>query len=1025
MSLTSHSLKNPAAVAVMVTIAVLLGLLSLTRLPVQLFPNIERPVLGVQAGWRAASPREIEAELVEPIEDVLQGVPGLLLMQSWSNSGGAWINLQFALNTDMDKAFAEVSSRLQRIRTLPADADRPRVISNGGGDAGQTLIYLFTQQLGSNTAAVDYESLVDTINELVVPELEALQQVASVQVNSDAGERILRVVFDPYRAAQLGIDIDAMAQRIGRANDVSGGTVTVGRRDFALRFEGRYRVDELEDLILDWRGETPIRLADIAEIELAPNDFGAVTIQNGNPAIGLEVKRASGANVLAGIAAVTEVIDDLNQSVLAEQGVTIRKSFDPSVFILRAIAMLTNNLLVGALLAVGALWWFLRQMRATLLIATTIPICMMATFLVLNLFGRSVNVISLAGLAFATGMVLDAAIVVLENIVRLREQGRRPDEAAALGAKQVWGALLASTATTVAIFVPIIFMKDVEGQLFADLALTIAIAVSVSLIVAVTVLPTAARRFFKPARPRPQAERWWTGIAALLMRATGTRLRAAAWVAVLIAGPVALTWALLPQINYLPPVKRDAVDAFINFPSGSTAETMRREFADVVVERLQPYMDGSKQPELKNYYLFTGPWGGNIGVRAKDQSRVKELEDIVCNQVLTGFPDVRSFCQQGNLFGGFGGGGAISVYLQSADPVALADAAAAGQELIAAALPGTQARPNPDPQVVAPEIRVTPNDRRIAEMGLTRDAVARTIRALGDGLWLGEYFYGDRRVDMILRAGEWDAPEYLESVPVATPDGGVVPLGDLVTIRRDVGPSNIQRVDGRRTITLQVNPPEGMALQTAIETLKREVEPELRRLLPADGVLAYGGDASALNRALITLGSNFGVAVVLLFLIMAALFQSVRDAAIVVVALPMATVGGVLALQLLNTVSFAPLDLLGMIGFIILLGLVVNNAILLVVETRRSEAEGLARKDAVHQALRLRLRPILMSTLTSIAGMLPLVLIPGAGSLIYRGMAAVIVGGMSVSTLFTLILLPSLLQLTAPRQPAPQLAPAE
>jgi len=327
--------------------------------------------------------------------------------------------------------------------------------------------------------------------------------------------------------------------------------------------------------------------------------------------------------------------------------------------------------------------------------------------------------------------------------------------------------------------------------------------------------------------------------------------------------------------------------------------------------------------------------------------------------------------------------------------------------------------------VVAPEIRVTPNDRRIAEMGLTRDAVARTIRALGDGLWLGEYFYGDRRVDMILRAGEWDAPEYLESVPVATPDGGVVPLGDLVTIRRDVGPSNIQRVDGRRTITLQVNPPEGMALQTAIETLKREVEPELRRLLPADGVLAYGGDASALNRALITLGSNFGVAVVLLFLIMAALFQSVRDAAIVVVALPMATVGGVLALQLLNTVSFAPLDLLGMIGFIILLGLVVNNAILLVVETRRSEAEGLARKDAVHQALRLRLRPILMSTLTSIAGMLPLVLIPGAGSLIYRGMAAVIVGGMSVSTLFTLILLPSLLQLTAPRQPAPQLAPAE
>jgi len=466
-----------------------------------------------------------------------------------------------------------------------------------------------------------------------------------------------------------------------------------------------------------------------------------------------------------------------------------------------------------------------------------------------------------------------------------------------------------------------------------------------------------------------------------------------------------------PQLNYLPPVKRDAVDAFVGFPSGASADMIREEFAEVVVERLDPYMKGEKEPALRNYYLYSGEWGGNTGIRILDQSRIEEMVKIVNEEILAGFPDTRVFASQGSLFGNWGAQGSIRLELQAADFDALGNAVPQAIDIIQQTMPGAQVWPNPDPQIVTPELRLLPNDRRIAEVGMTRDSVSRAVRALGDGQWLGEFFHQDGRIDIYLRAKEWTEPEYLETAPIATPSGAIVPLGELVTITRGVGPQQIRRLDARRTITLGITPPEGMALGPAVELLKGDAEPQLYETLPPGSSLKWGGDADALARAVKNLGGNFLLAIAILFLIMAALFKSVKDSFLVIVTLPMATVGGILAIRGADLVNTLPLDLLGMIGFIILLGLVVNNAILLVAQTRASEAEGKSRAEAVHEALTIRIRPIFMSTSTSLMGMLPLVLAPGAGSLIYRGLATVIVGGMAVSTLFTLILLPALLQL--------------
>lgn len=1013
MNWTKKSLANPAAVAVVAAIILLLGIVTLFSLPIQLFPDIDQPEIAIQTSWRAASPREVEAEIIEPLEDVLQGMPGVEAMRAFANRGNAFISLTFDIEADMNRAMLEVISRLNRLPPMPADSDPPQVILGGfNGDAQQNLIWFFVQALpGAEKPIGEYRQF---IQDSVASRIEAIEGVAGVNVQSfSGGNEQLSIRFDPYRAADLGIDLTSISSQVGRSTDVSGGFVDVGRRQYTIRFEGRYSPEQLSGLILDMRDGSPVTLGDIATIAVDNGRPQGLTIQNGNPAIGFQVLRGSGANVLETLDRVKAEVEVINRDVLAGIGLNMQKSFDPSVFIKRAIQLVTNNLFIGVMLAIGVLWWFLRQGRATALIALTIPVSLLATFIVLGLAGRTVNVISLAGLAFAAGMVLDAAIVVLENIVRLREKGVPEHAASEKGATQVWGALIASTATTVAIFIPVIFIKDAEGQLFGDLALTIAIGVSISLVVAVTVLPAAAKIWLKKLPPSDAHQQRWVGMADSIMRFTGSGRRRAAWVFGLMGTSLVATWMLMPSLNYLPPVKRDAVDAFMNFPAGTNMETMREEVADVIVERLDPYMKGEKEPALLNYYLFTfqGGGGGSLGVRARDQGQVKELERIVRDEILAGFPDVRAFAQQGNLFGGFGSNGSISIHLQSVDQEALKEAAIKGMQLLEGAFDGGNTNPNPDPMIASPELRLIPNDRRIAEVGWTRSQVASAARALGDGLWLGEHFDGEKRMDIIFQAEGWDDPEALASIPVSTPRGGVVPLGALVDIERGVGPAFIQRVDGRRTLTLNFNPPEGMALEDAMNIIRAEVEPGLRAAMPTDGSIIYGGSADGLKRAVTTLGTNFLLALCLLFLIMAALFRSPKDAALVVISIPLATVGGIAAIRLLNLITFQPLDLLTMIGFIILLGLVVNNAILLVVQTRRSEAAGASRPEAVREALRLRLRPIFMSTLTSIFGMLPLLAFPGEGSAIYRGMAAAIVGGMSVSTIFTLILLPSLLQI--------------
>ena len=1014
MSWTRLALSNPVATTVAVLLVVLFGALSLLRLPVQLTPEVEKPEITISTNWRSAAPEEVEAQIIEPQEKVLRGLPGMTKMLSKARRGQGEISIEFAIGQDLGRGLLEVLNRLNRVARYPDDADEP-VISTVGGRSRAIAWFILKPMEGNSR---DIQSYQDFVEEVIQTRFERVPGVARSEVRGGR-EQEVRITFDPFRAALLGIELPEAARLSGGNEDVSGGQANVGKRRYTVRFTGAFDSHELGDLVLDWRDGQAVRLRDVATVEARMVDRKSFVITRGERAMAVNAHREIGVNVLDVMNGLKEAAVELRDGPLARANLSFEQVYDETIYIDRSIAMLRNNLAIGILLAVGVLWWFLRKFRATLMVTIAIPGSVLAAFLLLDMAGRSLNVISLAGLAFAVGMTLDAAIVVLENIVRHREEGMPADQAAETGPTEVWGALLASTATTVAIFLPIVFLDDEAGQLFADLALTIAVAVVASLIFALTVIPTAAAAWLKHAKLVDRHANWWRATTAGIMHLTDTPLRRGIWIAVLLTLPVLATWKLAPKADYLPEGNRNLVFAFIIPPPGVNIDHIEKEMGDVIADRMAPYMTGEQQPKIKQYFFVAFPQGVFMGARAEDEDQTGALVPII-KQIVTGFPDTWAFAQRASLFGNFGAGRTVDINLQGRNLETIVRAAQATFGATLQAIPGADVRPFPNLELAEPELRLVPNERRIREAGWNRDIMAQVTRALGEGLFVGDYFDGEERRDIIVRVQPWETPEQLDSIPLATPLAGVLPVSELVTVVRTAGPGEIRRLDRRRSITLQVTPPANMSLEEALATIKEKVAPVAEALLPEDGGIRYTGTADQLEVALKNMSSSFVLAIAILYLLMSALFRSFKDSLLVLLALPLATVGSVVALWIMNNGLnlFQPMDLLTMIGFIILLGLVVNNAILLVHQTRAAERAGLGRREAVEQAVGLRLRPILMSTLTSIFGMLPLLVIPGPGTELYRGLAAVIVGGMSVSTAFTLILLPSLLRIGEKRHPA-------
>ena len=1037
MRLEKFSISNPAAVAAAALLVLLFGWIALSRLPIQLLPDTQQPQLFIQVGWREAAPSEVEEALIEPIEEAMRGLPGMKEMRANAGRGFGGVALTFGIGTDMTRVMLDVVSRLNTLPALPPDADEPQVFA-GDNWQGANAASMLVRPLPGNTVTDPASVYQKLMEEVVEPRLARVPGVS--RVNLEGGRpREVRIAFDPHRLAALGLTPSRLAEMVAGARDVSAGFANVGRRQFTVRFTGKEAVADLGGLIVGWsntggdglRGDPgaarPLYLREVAEVQIGYQDARAFTFRNGVPGYYITVNRTSESNIVGVLDGIKEAITELNEGPLAAEQLVMDLSWDASVYVRRAVGFVQESLIIGILLAVGGLWYFLRGPRALLVLGATIPLSLAFAVITLHALERTLNVISLAGLAFSTGIVIDAALIVQGNILRYVQEGRSAWDATLDGAREVIPALFASMLTSVAIFLPVLFMDGLEGQLFKDLAITMSVSHAASLLVAMTIIPAANRWALAKGIPADSHGHWWNGMARVAMRATDAPAMRTFWIVSLIAGAVAFTILMRPKPDYLPVAPTENVWGNFRLPPGGNLETFKAEIAPVVIARLQPYYEGKKEPAIKyyNFSAFSGGGGGVVVAYAQDPEKTQEVVKLLKEEILAGLPDVAAFANRGSLLNVDGNNAReIRLWLQGPELEGLMAAAKVAEQEIPKAIPDTFPQPYPPLEFSQPELQLKPDEWRITRAGLDRNTVARSLRAYTGGLWAGEYFDGNERLDIILKGAEWTDPEQLAELPLVSPAAGIQTIGELTHIQTTVGPSELARINGKRTVTVGFEPPEDMSLDEAIKLIREKVEPQVRKVLPANAQLTYAGSANDLQEALKAMASNFALALLILFALMAALFRSVWDSLLVMLVIPVSIAGGIAALRILGLSGFQALDLLTMIGFIILLGLVVNAAILLVDQTRAREHAGMSRVDAVREALETRARPIVLSTLTAVLGMAPLIVMPGLGSAVYKGLAAVVAGGMVIGTLFTWFLMPALLRLGEQRHRATQPVPA-
>jgi len=1028
-----EAIRYPVTTAVGVILLVLFGAISLFLLPIQLTPTVDDPIITVATTWPGASPVEIEQEIVQEQEDQLKSLEGLVKMESTSSDSSGAITLTFQVGTEMASALLRVSNALEQVPEYPDDADKP-VIQSVDSDAG-AIAWFVLAPLDEDGFESEMATLFDYVDDFVKPEFERVPGVASSNFFGGTPHE-MQVIVDPARLAARRVTLVQVATALDRENsDFSGGDFNEGKRRYIVRTIGQYRsAEEIDDIVIAVRNDVPVYLRDVGHAELGFRKPGATVFHKGRAILAINVTKETGSNLLSVMAGVERVMERMNQGQLAERGLRLTQVYDESEYVDSAIRLVLQSLLVGGALAILVLLIYLRSGTSTLVIAVAIPISVIGAFAGLNLFGRSLNVISLAGMAFAAGMVVDNSIVVLENIYRHRQLGKSRADAAFDGAREVWGAVLASTLTTIAVFVPIVFMVGEVGQLFGDIALAISCSVALSLIVAITVIPSLSAKMLGGGAGRKQAGfmqgisgragRLTGSVANLVYRITGSTV--ASLTVVLLFGGVAvgLSFLLMPKAEYLPVGNQNFLFGQMLPPPGYSLDEVSK-LQEIVTAELAPLWEppaGSPEAQalpgggIRDYFFVALPSFAFMGASSNDPLRVGEIipEFMRANRTIPGsifFMSQRSIFQRGR-----GEGRNIDIEIKGPELEQLIALGGAIFGQVHQKLPGAQAFPRPSLDLGNPEVQVLTHRRRAAEVGLSNRELGYAVSVLVDGAKASDYQFQGKEIDLRLKVGDSFAhrTHLLEQMPIATPSGNLVTLGSVAEVSVVNGPVQINHSERLRTITIQVSPDERTELEAAIETIDSGILQPMRDAGQLGGLyrVELSGTAEKLSQTVQALKWNLLLVLAITFLLLAALFEDFLYPFVIMFSVPMATLGGFLGLAVVNLFTFQALDVLTMLGFIILIGTVVNNAILIVHQSlNHIRNEGMEQREAIREAVRNRMRPIFMSVSTSALGMLPLVLIPGAGSELYRGLGSVVVGGLIVSTIFTLLLVPALFSL--------------
>lgn len=1083
MSLIKIFVENPVKVSVGMLLLVMFGVIGLLRMPMQLTPEVETPTLTIQTRWSGASPQEIEREIIQPQEEQLQSVEGVRKMTSESKDSAGSISLEFGVGTDMSEALLKVNTRLQQVREYPESADEPIITtanssnrpiawiilsprvptieelalaSQGKPELSEALapaLKAFSlglrlrrlQEAAKKSPAVaallppilDMTQFKKFAEDVIESRLERVDGVANANVIGGR-EQELQVIIDPVRLASRSITISELREALRRENlDTSAGDLWEGKRRYVVRTLGQFRSPgDVANVRLASQRGAPIYVKDVARVALGYKKPTGVVRHIGISSLAINCERDSGANVISTMDGIKRAVAELNAGVLLPRQLQLEQVYDETTYIYSSVGLVKQNIVVGGLLTICVLLLFLRSGRSTLIIGLAIPISIVGTFLVLDLLGRSLNVISLAGLSFAVGMIVDNAVVVLENIYRHSQEGESPSQAAIKGAQEVGGAVLASTLTTLAVFLPVLFMQDQAGQLFGDIAVAISAAVGLSLLVSMTVIPTAAARMELSSEGEGWAgkilspvDRLGGGFVALIIGINrwlqGGYIRRLVAISAIVGGSFGLSVLTFPKVEYLPSGNRNLVFGILLPPAGYNLKQLL-EIGVQIENDLKPYWDvdeGSAEAAKLDYPIigdmFYVARGRQVflGLRAKNPLHSALMVPLI-RRAAGKIPGTFGIAKQASLFEqGLSAGRTIDIEIAGPRLEELVGIALRVFGKVRQVMPTAQAFPKPSLDLTSPELHVVPKLDVAGELGVSASELGYALNVFIDGAYATDYFIGGDKIDLSLvgRSAATERLQDLEDLPMVTPSGKLVPLSVLADVRLSAGPEQINHRERQRTITIQVSPPPNMALERALETIQKDVlAPFMVQGALSPGVqINLSGTADKLRETWESLRWNVVLALLITYLLMAALFESWLYPLVIILSVPVGAFGGFLGLWLLNRFTAQPLDVLTMLGFVILIGTVVNNAILIVHQALNlMAAEAMESGVAVLESVRTRIRPIFMTTSTTLFGLLPLVLVPGAGSELYRGLGSVVLGGLAVSSVITLVLVPALFTLT-------------
>ena len=1010
MSLPEFSIKRPVTVLMAVMICLLLGAISFVEIPVDLMPEIDSPTLSITTDYEGVAPEEIETLISRPMEQIVSSAPGVERVSSTSSEGRSSVRVEFAYGMDIEVAADEVRSRLDRgRRALPDDVDPPTIFKF---DVTQFPIMFVTLA----SAEMDAKELRSFVEKSILYRLERVKGVGQVRVGGGL-RREIHVDLNLEKLRALNLSVAQVVNTIRQENmNRPVGPVREGRFDVLLRTSGEFdSVNQILNVSLTSRDGVPVYVRDVAEVEDSHEDIRHYVGVNGQPALRLILFKQSGSNTVKISQSVWDEVEKIHKDY---PQIKIEKTMDTADFINSAINNVKAAAGVGAVLAVVVLLFFLRSFSSTMIIGVAIPISVISTFSLMYFNGFTLNTVSFGGLALGVGMLVDNAIVVLENIYRHREQGKKPKEAALTGSREVAMAITASTFTTIAVFVPVLFMGGYSAQTFQQLAYVVSFALLCSLAVGLTVVPTLCSRYlgsgqsgFRIFSPLQKAmtslsESYGHGIRWAL----GNRLLVTAFAAGLLGGSVWLSDYVGVELE--PQVDDGQIRVNVELESGTRAE-VTKDIIDrmeaLVVERVPEAEYIMTEAGSDSPFRSISTHIGELRITLSDQSLRERNAREITNELrplLTGIApgvQVRTRISGGSFGrrrgGGSGDGDRLQVAIRGYSPETTQNLALQARDAMLA-VPGV-AEAEVSRRPGTPEMLVRVDRLKAASVGMSVAEVADTLETAVGGRRSSFYREEGDEYDIVVRLREEDRLELAQvgRIPLRTPRGELIHAEDVVRLQRQEGPVEISRVDQERIVYVS-----GTIADRDLGSIIKDLEVELAKINRPDGYeFQFGGEWEDQQEAFSDLLFAAVLALVLVYMVMAAQFESLRDPFIILFSIPLAAVGVVTMLVATSTTF----NMQGFLGVIVLVGIVVNNAIVLIDYTNQLRRDhGFSIREAVSTAGERRLRPILMTTVTTVLGLVPMALGIGEGSELQVPMARVVIGGLLTSTLITLIFIP-------------------